>query len=56
MEIRDNGAGKVWNSIFTEFEKSILDISNSKGELDDDGNPVDKGTENPATGNKGSRL
>ena len=26
MEIRDNGAGQVWNSIFTEFAKSILDI------------------------------
>ena len=26
IEIRDNGAGQVWNSIFTEFAKSILDI------------------------------
>ena len=34
MEIRDNAAGQVWNSIFTEFSKSILDIektSSSKG-------------------------
>lgn len=33
MEIRDNGAGQVWNSIFTEFAKSILDIekTDSKG-------------------------
>ena len=34
MEIRDNGAGQVWNSIFTEFAKSILDIEktdNTKG-------------------------
>ena len=26
MEIRDNAAGQVWNSIFTEFSKSILDV------------------------------
>ena len=34
MEIRDNAGGQVWNSIFTEFSKSILDIektSSSKG-------------------------
>ena len=34
LEIRDNGGGQVWNSIITEFGKSILDIeatSSSKG-------------------------
>ena len=34
LEIRDNGGGQVWNSIVTEFGKSILDIeatSSSKG-------------------------
>ncbi len=29
LEIRDNGAGNVWNSIFTEFSKSIMDLENS---------------------------
>ena len=29
LEIRDNGAGQVWNSIFTEFSKSIMDIEDS---------------------------
>ena len=32
LEIRDNGAGNVWNSIFTEFSKSIMDIENSAGD------------------------
>ncbi len=29
LEIRDNGAGNVWNSIFTEFSKSIMDLEDS---------------------------
>jgi hypothetical protein len=56
MEIRDNGAGQVWNSIFTEFAKSILDIDNSAGETDSVGNLKDKGTLNDATGSKGSQA
>ena len=34
LEIRDNAGGQVWNSIFTEFAKSIMDVeatSSSKG-------------------------
>ena len=34
LEIRDNAGGQVWNSIFTEFAKSIMDVeatSDSKG-------------------------
>jgi hypothetical protein len=29
LEIRDNAGGQVWNSIFTEFSKSIMDVEDS---------------------------
>ena len=38
LEIRDNAGGQVWNSIFTEFAKSIMDVeatSSSKGTQSD---------------------
>jgi hypothetical protein len=38
LEIRDNAGGQVWNSIFTEFAKSIMDVeatSSSKGTVSD---------------------
>ena len=34
LEIRDNAGGQIWNSIFTEFAKSIMDVektASSKG-------------------------
>ena len=38
LEIRDNAAGRVMNSVFTEFAKSIMDVeatSSSKGTVSD---------------------
>ena len=48
IEIRDNGAGAIWNSIFMEFPKSIIDIENTAG--------IEKGTENIQTGSRGSQA
>ncbi len=48
MEIRDNAGGQVWNSIFMEFPKSIIDIENTPGS--------EKGTVNNQTGSRGSQA